>query len=66
MKPTLTVLDVASMLQLSKTSIYKYAETGKIQSFKIGSNLRFSEEQIENFLSKNQRLQSKTSSKQVD
>jgi excisionase family DNA binding protein len=52
MKSTLTVPEVAAMLQMSKTSIYKYAESGKLPSIKIGSSLRFTEDQITRFLSK--------------
>jgi PTS system nitrogen regulatory IIA component len=47
----LTVSDVAAMLRMSKTSIYKYAESGKIPSIKVGSSLRFTEDQINQFLS---------------
>jgi PTS system nitrogen regulatory IIA component len=48
---TLTVSDVAAMLRMSKTSIYKYAESGKMPSIKVGSNVRFTEDQINRFLS---------------
>jgi PTS system nitrogen regulatory IIA component len=51
MKLTLTVAEVAKMLQMSRTSIYKYAEAGKLPSVKIGSNLRFTEDQITQFIS---------------
>jgi excisionase family DNA binding protein len=51
MTQTLTVSDVAAMLRMSKTSIYKYAESGKMPSIKVGSNLRFTEDQINHFLS---------------
>jgi len=60
MTQTLNVSDVAKLLQLSKSSIYKYAETGKIPSIKIGTNLRFTETQLDNYLSKNTKV-SKTS-----
>jgi PTS system nitrogen regulatory IIA component len=50
MKQTLTVSEVAKMLQMSETSIYKYAEDGKLPSVKIGSNLRFTEDQINQFI----------------
>jgi excisionase family DNA binding protein len=50
MKQTLTVSEVARMLQMSKTSIYKYAEAGKLPSVKIGSNLRFTDDQINQFI----------------
>ena len=49
----LTVSDVSKMLQMSKSAVYKYAEAGKIPSIKIGSCLRFTESQINDFLSVN-------------
>jgi PTS system nitrogen regulatory IIA component len=52
----LTVAEVAAILKLSESTIYKYAEKGKIQSIKIGSNLRFTEEQIQQFLSLNTQI----------
>jgi excisionase family DNA binding protein len=46
----LTVDDIAERFQMSKSAIYKMAENGKIPSFKIGTCRRFTEEQIEKFL----------------
>jgi PTS system nitrogen regulatory IIA component len=59
MEQTMTVSEVAKLLRMSKTSIYKWAETGKIPSVKIGVNLRFTETQIKNFLSTNTRASQK-------
>jgi excisionase family DNA binding protein len=56
MNKTLTVLEVAKLLQMSESTIYKYAETGKITSIKIGTNLRFTEAQIESFISENTKI----------
>jgi len=53
---TLKVSEVAKLLQMSKSSVYKYAETGKIPSIKIGSNLRFTEPQLKDFLSASSRI----------
>jgi len=50
MSNILTIDDVAKKLQMSKSTIYKYAEKGKIPSFKIGTCRRFFEEEINNFL----------------
>jgi excisionase family DNA binding protein len=47
---TLTVSEVANILQMSKTSICKYTEAGKLPSIKIGSNIRFTEDQIAQFI----------------
>jgi len=51
MEQILTVDDVAKMLQMSKSTIYKYAERGIIPSIKIGTSLRFKDEQIKQFVS---------------
>jgi PTS system nitrogen regulatory IIA component len=51
MEQILTVSEVAKQLRMSQSTVYKYAETGKIPSFKIGSSLRFTGAQIEGFLS---------------
>jgi excisionase family DNA binding protein len=46
------VSEVASMLGLSTSCVYKKAERGEIQSIKIGTALRFSESDIQNFIEK--------------
>ena len=46
------VTEVASMLGLSASCLYKKTERGEIQTIKIGSALRFTEEGIQNFLEK--------------
>ena len=56
MEKTLTVTDVAELFRMSKSSIYKYAEIGKIPSLKIGTNLRFTEAQLKGFLSNNTKV----------
>jgi PTS system nitrogen regulatory IIA component len=50
MKAILTINDVAEKLQMSTSTIYKYAEQGKIPSFKIGACRRFFEEEINNYV----------------
>jgi PTS system nitrogen regulatory IIA component len=50
MTTILTINDVAQKLKMSASTIYKYAERGKIPSIKIGSSLRFTEDQINHFL----------------
>jgi excisionase family DNA binding protein len=50
MEKILTVSDVAKMLQMSPSTIYKYSEKGKIKSFKIGASLRFYENEIAEYL----------------
>jgi len=46
------VSEVASMLGLSTSCVYKKAERKEIQSIKIGTALRFSEFDVQNFLEK--------------
>jgi len=52
MKTILTVSELAKKLQISTSTVYKYAESGKIPSFKIGSTLRFLENEIDDYLKK--------------
>jgi PTS system nitrogen regulatory IIA component len=47
---TLTITDVAKRLQLSTSTIYKYAEAGRIPSFKIGARWRFLEEELKEYI----------------
>jgi len=46
------VSEVASMLGLSTSCVYKKAERGEIQSIKIGTALRFSECDVQNLIAK--------------
>jgi excisionase family DNA binding protein len=46
------VEEVAAMLNISNSYVYKNAEIGKIGCFKIGTALRFSEENINDYLEK--------------
>jgi len=46
------VTEVASIMGLSTSCLYKKAERGEIQAIKIGSALRFTEEGIQTFLEK--------------
>jgi excisionase family DNA binding protein len=50
MEIPLTVADVAKHLQLSPSTIYKYTESGKMQSIKIGNRVRIMEGELKNFL----------------
>jgi excisionase family DNA binding protein len=51
MENLLTVGDVANILKMSKSTVYKLAENGDINSKKIGSCRRFSNEQVTAFIS---------------
>jgi PTS system nitrogen regulatory IIA component len=50
MEKTLTIADVAERLQLSTSTIYKYAEQGRIPSMKIGTRRRFLEGELNEYL----------------
>lgn len=45
-----TIQDVAKALKLSTSTVYKYAEKGKIPSIKIGTATRFLEADIEKYV----------------
>ena len=45
------IREVAAMLKISTSSMYRLVENGKFPHRKIGSNIRFSKENIEVFLS---------------
>jgi len=51
------VTEVSSILGLSASCIYKKAERGEIQSVKIGTALRFSENDIQDFIEKCKKVQ---------
>jgi len=46
----LTIDEVAKKLKLSKSTIYKYSERSVIPSFKIGTSIRFNENEIDDYL----------------
>jgi PTS system nitrogen regulatory IIA component len=50
MERILTVKDVAQKLQLSKSTVYKYTESKKIPSIKIGKQWRFTEDDLAQYL----------------
>ena len=52
MSNILTINEVAKKLRMSTSTIYKYAEQGKIPSFKIGTCRRFFENELDDFLYK--------------
>jgi PTS system nitrogen regulatory IIA component len=50
MTNVLNIKDVAKILQISTSTVYKYAENGKIPSIKIGTARRFLEKDIERYV----------------
>ena len=49
-KTVLTIKDVAQYLDVHTTTIYKYAQQGKIPAFKIGSDWRFHRKFIDQWI----------------
>ena len=54
-KTVLTIKDVAEYLDVHTTTIYKYAQQGKIPAFKIGSDWRFHKKFIDRWIEKQMR-----------
>jgi excisionase family DNA binding protein len=46
----MTVTDVAKQLQVSPSTIYRYTETGKIPSIKVGNRTRVMEDQLNAYI----------------
>jgi len=52
-KEIMTFKQVAEYLQMSTSSIYKMAQTGKIPAYKVGRQWRFKKEEIDAWVKKN-------------
>jgi excisionase family DNA binding protein len=48
----LTLEQIAEYLQMSTSSIYKMAQTGKIPAYKVGRQWRFKKEEIDKWVEK--------------
>lgn len=55
MKKLLKAGDVAEITQLSAVTIYKWAEEGKIPSFRLGNRVRFDYEEVMQWLKEKKR-----------
>ena len=51
----LTLDQVAGYLQVSKSSIYKLAQTGKIPVYKVGRQWRFEKNEVDDWVRKHKR-----------
>ena len=51
--PVLTIDDLSEYLKISKSTLYKLVQEGKIPGQKIGRHWRFHRETIERWLSEN-------------
>ncbi len=61
----LTLSEVARFLQLSKATVYLYAQRGKLPGVKMGNKWRFSKKKIEDMLYTGEGLLQKRPSEQV-
>jgi len=50
MGQVLTVSEVAKILQLSNSTVYKYSKKGILPSFHVGQRLRFLENEINDYI----------------
>ena len=57
MKPLLTIDEVAKYLSLSRDTVYRLAQAGKIPAGKVGNQWRFTSSEIEEWLQKNKNTQ---------
>ena len=46
----LSLTEVSRILQMSKSTLYKYVELNKIPNFKIGNRIRFSPTDLTNWI----------------
>lgn len=53
MQELFTIREVAEMLKISVSSMYRYVETGLFPHTRLGSNIRFTNEHIAAFLAEN-------------
>jgi len=56
MEKLLTLEEVADYLRLSKDTVYRLANTGKIPASKVGSQWRFRREDVDQWLEKNKNV----------
>lgn len=48
----LTVKQVCDKLQIGKSKVYQLAKEGRLSCFRIGGSVRFSEEDVDEYLNK--------------
>jgi len=53
MGQVLTVPEVAKMLQISNSTVYKYSNKGILPSFHIGQRVRFLDNEINDYIREN-------------
>ena len=50
MEPVLTLKELSEYLRLTRTTVWKYANEGKIPGFRVGRRWRFHKNQIDTLL----------------
>jgi excisionase family DNA binding protein len=56
MDALMTIEEVASYLRLSKDTVYRMAQAGKIPASKVGTQWRFRQEDVDAWLEKNKNV----------
>ena len=49
-----TAKQVCEMLVITRRTLYNYVKTGKLKAVKVGGFLRFTEDEIQDFLQRNE------------
>lgn len=57
-KKALSTQEVADLLHVSKSTIYNLIKSGEITSYKVGRKIRFSESDVQNYISRSKKVQS--------
>lgn len=55
-KPYLTIQEVAKRFGINTTTVYRLAKQGKLPAFKVGSQWRFSENRLEEWVADRERV----------
>ena len=63
---SLTPLEVANILNISKNTVYEMVKRGDLNSYKVGNRFRFDREDIETYKKKNKRLKEEVSVKKYN
>lgn len=51
--PVLTLSEVAALLRVPKSTVYKLAQLGRVPAFKVGKHWRFRQRDIERWMGSN-------------
>jgi putative molybdopterin biosynthesis protein len=57
----LTTQEVADILKIAKNTVYELVKRGELNSYKIGKNLRFSVEDVENYIAQSKAIKPQNS-----